>query len=142
MQQLGNLLDGIALIIIEVDDSAVLRRQGLHGGKDGGGLRISPPGRTSAVSRGRFRRSAARAMSQARWSVVRISHAFSCSRSRKCGRVVSSFKKTSCTTSSASAGEDRRVMAIRSSMGLYAATVRRMDSSVPNEVRVLSSFHP
>lgn len=33
-------------------------------------------------------------------------------------------------------------MAIRSSMGLYAATVRRMDSSVPNEVRVLSSFHP
>ena len=130
MQQLGNLLDGIALIIIEVDDSAVLRRQGLHGGKDG------------AVSRGRFRRSAARATSQARWSVVRISHAFSCSRSRKCGRVVSSFKKTSCTTSSASAGEDRRVMAIRSSMGLYAATVRRMDSSVPNEVRVLSSFHP
>ena len=38
-QQLGNFFDGIALIVIEVDHSAVLRRQGLHGGKDGGGLR-------------------------------------------------------------------------------------------------------
>lgn len=88
----------------------------------GEGSGISPPEGASAVSRGvpPLRRPGhvagpvERGADQPRLFVLQVPEV------RPGGQ---QLQKTIRTTSSASAGEDRRVMAIRSSMGLYAATV-------------------
>ena len=92
------------------------------------------------MSKGTFRFSARRRMSLARCRVARISQAFSCPASRNTGLEVSSDKKTSCTASSASWVESRRVQASRSSMSLYSSTIRQMVSWVPAGAMILTPF--